>query len=456
MNRWMAGHIFWPLTEWMVRRDTMRRFKWLKHTEKLSAEQLRDLQQNKLRKLLQTTDRHCPFYQEYFRRAGLDPNDPNLTVDDLKRLPTLNRDDIRNHLEQMSWHNCPRGGAIPYTTGGSSGEPLKFYFDRCRQASDWAARWRARSWWNVKPGDPEILLWGAPIELNAQDRLRQWRDALLNQQILSAFDMTEVMMDAYIYKLRKIKPACVYGYASSLALIARFSLENGLPPGSLGSKRLKAIFVTGEVLFDHDREVIETAFEAPVVNEYGCRDGGVLAFQCPAGNLHVPSELVVLELLDAQDRPVAPGEQGEVVVTPLEAYATPMIRYRLGDMAKAITGHTCSCGRHGLCLSQVSGRVTDQIVCREGDRLRRMHALSLIYVLREADGLRQFRIIQPSLDKLDVEIVTNDQFTPDVEYTIIKGLRQRVGREVDINIQHRDHIETSASGKHNCVISHVE
>jgi phenylacetate-CoA ligase len=122
---------------------------------------------------------------------------------------------------------------------------------------------RARLWWGVRPGDTEILLWGAPNELKTQDRLRQWRDSLLNQYILSAFNMTDERMNEYIDFIQHRRPTCLYGYASSLALLARFARDHGVARGGLGSHKLKAVFVTGEVLFDADREAIEEAFAAP-------------------------------------------------------------------------------------------------------------------------------------------------------------------------------------------------
>lgn len=457
MNRRLAGQVFWPLTERLCQRDTMRRLAALNRTQHLPQEAIREIQECKLRRLLQIASEHCPYHGRRIRRAGIDPNDPRLALDVLRSLSLLTRDDVREHRDEMTWFGCPRGGPRLYNTGGSSGEPLKFYFDRFRQAADGAARWRSRQWWGVQPGDPEILLWGAPIELAANDRLRRWRDALLNQCILNAFDMTDTTMDAYIGRIRAVRPVCLYGYAGSLALLSRHALTRGLAPGSLGSPRLRAVFVTGEVLVEPDREAIASAFGAPVVIEYGCRDGGLLALGCPAGRLHIPQENVILELLDDQGRPVAPGEIGEVVVTHLETYAMPLIRYRTGDLARAwpASGDHCECGVSLAALAEVRGRLTDQIVCRAGDQIRRMHALALIYVLREVDGIRQFRITQRSLDELDVDVVANARFSDNSERAILLGLRRRVGDDVVIRLSRRDHIPPTPSGKHACVVSHI-
>ncbi|GMU21545.1 MAG: hypothetical protein AMXMBFR13_16380 [Phycisphaerae bacterium] len=453
MNRWLAGEVFWPLTERLLGRDTMRRFHSLARSDDWPHDLLRELQRSKLKRLLGLAHEHAPYHAARLDAAGVDVHDPALGLSELVCLPVVDREDIRTHLEEMTWRGCP-GGARPYATGGSSGEPLKFFTDRGRQAADWAARWRARGWWDVRPGDVEVLLWGAPIELEAQERLRIWRDGLLNQHLLNAFDMSPSRMDDYIEFIHARRPACLYGYASSLALLARYARERGLEAGGLGWSWLKAVFTTGEVLMDADRDAIDWAFGVPVVNEYGCRDGGLLGLQCPAGRLHVPEENVIVELLTRDGHPVGPGETGEVVLTSLEAVATFMIRYRTGDLAVAAKG-PCPCGRSSMTLASVQGRVTDQIICRENGELRRMHALSLMYVLREAEGLRQFRITQPSLDEVDVEIVAGLGFTEETERAVRRGLRARLGPHVTVRLSRKDHIPPTGSGKHACVVSQV-
>lgn len=134
----------------------------------------------------------------------------------------------------------------------------------------------------------------------------------------------------------------------------------------------------------------------------------------------------------------------------------PLIRYRLGDLARWDDATVCACGRSSLALAEVQGRVTDQIVCRERGQLRRMHALGLLYVLREARGLTAFRVIQPSLDRLDVEIVANEAFTAAAQSVVEQQLRQRVGREMIVRLHRRGSIPQTASGKRACVVSHVD
>ncbi len=461
MNRWLAGHVWWPLTERLVGRDTMRRVRKLRQSDRALREQIRAIQQRKLQRIISLAAAHCPFYRERFRACGLEPGDENITPESLQALPFLTRDTIRENLDGMRWLGAP-GRQWLYATGGSSGQPLRFYTDASRQAADWAARWRARGWWGISPGDREIWIWGSPVEARASDHLRRWRDALLNQEILSAFEMSDAAMDRYVERLQHVQPVCVYGYPSSLGLLARHALETRrLPPGSLGSRMLRAVFTTGEVLLAPDRVAIEAAFGTQVVVEYGSRDGGLIALGCPAGLLHVSEENAIIEIVDEDGRPVAPGESGQVVVTCLETFAMPIIRYRIGDLARLAPasaigdGGRCPCGSAHLALAEVRGRLTDHIVRKDEGGLRRMHALSLIYVLRAAPGIRQFRIVQPDLQALDVELVCDGSFTPDRERMVVQQLAQRMGAGVSIHLHRRDSIPPSPSGKHTCVVSHV-
>jgi phenylacetate-CoA ligase len=461
MNRWLAAHVFWPLSERLCGRDTMHRYRKLLQTQHASADALRALQDRKLRRLLRSAAAHCPFYARRFDAADLDVNAPNLSADDLQGLPTLDRTQIRENLDTLTWRACP-GGVKPFNTGGSTGEPLQFHVDRFRTSADAAARLRSRTWWGVWPGDVEILLWGAPIELKADDRIRRQRDRMLNQTILNAFDMTSESMGAYLARIEAARPVCLYGYPSSIALLARYARDRCTTLPVPGTDRLRAVFVTGEVLTDADGDAITQAFGAPVAIEYGSRDGGLTALACEAGRLHIQAENTIVELLDENDRPVGPGQVGEVTLTHLETIGMPIIRYRNGDLARwpdagdAWNQPVCTCGRSLPVLAEVRGRVTDQIVCRTAVGLRRMHALSLIYVLREIEGLTQFRITQPTLDRLDVAVVADGRFTPQSQARIEQGLSRRMGEGVSIAVRRCDRIPPTASGKHACVVSDVK
>jgi phenylacetate-CoA ligase len=114
------------------------------------------------------------------------------------------------------------------TEGGMVfGQPLIFSFGRTHQASDAAGRIRARRWWGVNVGEPEVYLWGAPVEINKTDRIKSIRDRLLNQLLLNAFEMSPEKMANYLAAIQKFRPKCIYCYASSVALLASYAKQNG-------------------------------------------------------------------------------------------------------------------------------------------------------------------------------------------------------------------------------------
>ena len=294
----------------------------------------------------------------------------------------------------LVWREVP-GGVFKYTTGGSSGEPLIFYFGRTRQASDAAGRMRARRWWGVEPGEREAYLWGAPVELNKTDRIKTLRDRLVNQLVLNAFAMSPERMDDYLDALQAWQPKCLYGYASSVALLAAHAEAR---QRTLKLPQLRVVCTTGEPLYPHQRELIARVFGVPVANEFGSRDIGFTAHEAPGGQMLLMSESQLIEVLDEAGQPVAPGEAGEAVITGLTSAAQPFIRYRTGDVLRLASEPAA--GGQGLhVIAEVTGRQTDFVVAADG---RVMHALAVIYVLRAVPGIAQFKCVQHALDRMEV------------------------------------------------------
>ena len=225
-----------------------------------------------------------------------------------------------------------------------------------RVSHDVAAKWRATRWWGVDIGDPEVVLWGSPIEIGKQDRVKSARDRLFRSHLLPAFQMSEQQMDSYLDALERLRPRMLFGYASALALLAAHAERRGRAMHDLG---VRVAFATGETLYPAQRAIIEKVFAAPVANGYGSRDAGFIAHQCPSGSLHVSSEHIIVELLDDVGQPVAAGEKGEIVTTHLATGDFPFVRYRTGDMAVS-SAEPCKCGR-GLPVLHGSLRAHDRL-----------------------------------------------------------------------------------------------
>jgi phenylacetate-CoA ligase len=409
-----------------------------------SPSDLQTLSEIKLRELLDHAGKHTEFYRRRFRAADIPRrfDDPFAA---LHRLPLLDKRQIRSSAYEMLWKDAP-GGCFPHSTGGSTGETLQFYVDRRRQACDQAARIRTHRWFGVELGHRELLVWGSPIERNPASALKRARDRLFRQRLLDAFQMSPSRMDQYLEVIERWRPECLFGYPSSLALLA----EHGRRGGRVPRNDLGAVFVTGEVCYPHQRNSISDFWGAPVADGYGSREAGFIAHQCPAGRMHISSENVIVEIF-RDGNPVPTGETGEIVITHLDAYAMPMIRYRTGDKGRLLPGR-CSCGRGLPMMDVVQGRVTDFLYLPDGTV---KHALSLIYPLREMPGIRRFRAVQHEDYSVTLEVVPTDKAAV-TEIGVLDAIRPALGHALPVNVQLVEEIPAAASGKHRYVVSQVK
>jgi phenylacetate-CoA ligase len=418
----------------------------LEESQWWSADRLREHRVQRLRDFLVDIGRRVPFYRDLFRDLAFDPRAVRAT-EALLALPLLGKPQIRSNIERLKADG--HGPLTRYNTGGSSGEPLIFYMGKGRKSHDVAAKWRATRWWDVDIGDRELVIWGSPIELGAQDRVRRLRDALMRSHLLPAFEMSQVNLDRFVATIRKTRPAMLFGYPSSLSLIARHARQNGVDMSGLG---IKVAFVTSERLYDEQRAIISDVFCCPVANGYGARDAGFIAHQCPSGSLHLCAEDIVVETVRPDGTPAAHGEAGEIVVTHMATGDFPFVRYQTGDVG-VLSDRTCACGRGLPILEEVQGRSTDFVVARDGTV---MHGLALIYTVRDLPGVERFRIEQVSIDLTIVKIVAGVAFDRAAEERIVQDFKARLGAAVDIRVEKVTEIAGDASGKFRYVVSDVK
>ncbi|WP_370528187.1 phenylacetate--CoA ligase family protein [Rhodoferax sp. BLA1] len=420
-------------------RQQMEEVQWWS-TDRIAAYQLQ-----RLRDLLMDVGTHVPYYQALFAKHGFHPDRVQNTAD-LQRLPFLNKPIIRANTDALRHTKAQR--LARFNTGGSSGEPLVFYIGEKRVSHDVAAKWRATRWWGVDIGDPEIVVWGSPIELGKQDHIKAWRDKLLRTQLLPAFEMSESKLDQFITTIRTVKPMMLFGYPSALTHIAKHAQKRGIKMTDLG---IKVAFVTSERLYDEQRSTIGQIFNCKVANGYGARDAGFIAHECPAGNMHLTADDVVVEIVNEAGQVQPAGVVGEIVVTHLSTNDFPFIRYRTGDIA-ALGTAPCSCGRGLPLLQDIQGRSTDFVVAADGTVL---HGLSLVYILRDLPGVQAFKVIQETRTLTRVLLVADAHFSDASLALIQSGFKRRLGDEVEVIVDLVDHIPAEKSGKYRYIVSHV-
>ena len=261
--------------------------------------------------------------------------------------------------------------------------------------------------------------------------------------------MSQANLQKFVERIRQFRPKMLFGYPSSLALIAQFAGEQGIALDGLG---IRVAFVTSERLYEHQREAIENAFGCPVANGYGGRDAGFIAHACPAGSLHITAEDMVVEIVDPAGNVLPAGESGEIVVTHMFTSEFPFVRYRTGDVG-TLSDQPCTCGRGLPVLASVEGRTTDFVTAADGTIL---HGLALIYVLRDMPGVANFRIVQESLELTRVEVVPREVLTEDMITEICTGLQARLGVAMKIVVKESRQIKAEKSGKFRYVVSNVQ
>ena len=441
----LVASVLFPLHERFKDHDTVRVRRLLEVSQWWNVDRLRDWQLQSLRKLLIRAGIKAPYYRRLFAETGFDPT----TVTDLsalQKLPFLTKELIRVQLDDFKAEDAK--GLARFNTGGSSGQPLIFFIGKERVSHDVAAKWRATRWWGVDIGDPEIVVWGSPIELTRQDRVKAIRDRLLRTELLPAFEMSEAKLDQFITRIRNRRPRMLFGYPSALSFIAKHARKRGQRMDDLG---IQVAFVTSERLYDDQKVVIAETFGCQVANGYGGRDAGFIAHECPLGGMHITAEDMIVEIVGADGKVLPPGEAGEIVVTHLATGDFPFIRYRTGDIA-VLDDQPCSCGRGLPLLREIQGRATDFVVAADGTV---MHGLALIYILRDLPGVETFKIVQESLVKTLVQLVPNSHFSESSVDTICRGFQSRLGAGVEVVVEKVAGIASEQSGKYRYVVSRV-
>lgn len=441
----VVSRLVFPLHERLKGHDSFAVRRSLEESQWWPRERLESVQLARLRALLEHAGEQVPYYRELFRRLDFAPGELR-SIGNISRLPLLTKADIRANLAALK--SSASRELVRFNTGGSSGEPLIFFLGKERISHDVAAKWRATRWWGVDIGDPEIVVWGSPIELGAQDRLRGMRDALMRTELLPAFEMSEAKLSNFVARIRRRRPKMLFGYPSALAHIARHAEARGI---ALDDLSVRVAFVTAERLYDDQRSAIERVFGCRVANGYGSREGGFIAHQCPAGGMHITAEDIVVEIVDEAGYPLGAEREGEIVVTHLATREFPFIRYRTGDVG-ILSNEKCACGRTLPLLKEIQGRATDFVVARDGTT---MHGLALIYVIRDIPGVRQFKVIQESLERTRVLLATDEAFSDKNIDAIRCGIGKRLGDGVRVQIDRVGHIPHEPSGKYRYVVSHV-
>lgn len=420
----------------------------------LDRYQAEALQMSLLAWLLDHAIHHVPYYRRVLGGRGVLRSDGSIAAEGFSRIPLLDKKIIRTHFHELRSDDLDKRDWYENTSGGSTGEPVRFIQDRHYREMSVAVKILYDLWSGYAIGDRKVLLWGSERDLlrGKEDPKVQAGRWLRNEVALNAYRMTPSQMREYVETINSSAPVQILAYSGSIYELARFIEREGLKV-----HMPKSIISTATVLEPHMRETIERVFHAPVFDRYGSREVGDIACECNQHRgLHISVPTHYVEALRPDGSPADPGETGEIVVTSLTNYAMPLIRYRIGDMG-ALSASGCACGRDWPLLKNLAGRVTDIFLTKEGTRIYGGMFTRFLYY---QDWIRKFQVTQESFDHIRIRIVPrsagdNRTSHSDELQKITGKICTVMGADCTVEYDFVDDITPTPSGKHRYTVSKV-
>lgn len=387
----------------------------------------------------------CPYYQKKFREAGMSPADLR-SREDIDSVPTITKEEIQEHRDEMVSSHYRVDSLIRDMTGGSTGSPMQFYYDKDRQDSRVAATLRHNRWAGWSIGDRAAVLWGAPQDTKTsgalKDRVRDW--ILDRRLILDASCLDEAAMSKFAAKLVRFQPTVLQAYSNTLGLFAQYvkaEKVKGISP--------HGIVCSAEVLTEENRRLIEETFGCPVYNRYGSREFAVIASECSVHDgMHINAENLLVEVISNSMSSIE--EDGEIVITDLQNFAMPMLRYRIRDIGR-IKRNSCTCSR-GLPLMDLSGgRTTDFLTATNGGKVSGIVVAT--YVITNLPGVRQIQFVQSERGSVTVNLVKGREWSLQSLDELTTRVHRYLGDDMQLQVMYRDNISREKSGKYRFSIS---
>ncbi len=413
----------------------------IERSQHWDADRLRELQWERLQRLI----RHCwttvPAYRERWGALGFEPGDLRSRAD-WHRLPALGKSDVQAEAQRLHSTQAPPG--LKAATSGSSGTPVAVERGHLSWAHAHAQVFRGWHWWGVDCGDPYAYFWGVPLA-EADRAVAERKDRFFNRTRISAFTLDAARArDAY-ERLRRRPVRFAFGYPSAVTQFADEVSAQRLDGRALG---WRVVITTAEVLHEAQRERIAAAFGCPVADSYGCAEIGVAGFEHPEGGMRVPVESVVVDHERTEDGHWA------LLLTDLHNFRMPMVRYRVGDLVTPAgdpadpdawplpEGARCALPL----LGRIAGRAGDTLTLPDG---RRINANQPSYVFKShgRDGrVREYQFVQFPEGRIELRLLTGPAWSAEWRPRLVAEVREVLG--IDVELVEVDRFERRGRGKH--------
>ena len=409
-----------------------------------NPDRIAEVQNEKLRKLVKYSYEKIKYYHELFDEYRIRPDDIK-TAADLVKVPVLTKEQFRNRF----WDFLPK--ELPACrvsrTSGSTGIPVCILSDTNSRLNNSAAVIRYRRQLGID-------FWGTPILTLQKNQLEprkrpHWTflQGLHKTYYINPYTNLNAEVDYSIEVLSKLKKPAIIGITPAIRALA-WQIRDGYLP----QLRPSVVLTTGEYLSSQVRELLEDTFKVKVTDIYACNEAGDIAWQCKKGQLyHINADNCIVEILK-DGKTAEKGQTGEVVITNLNRYSIPFIRYKNGDMS-GLAEDKCQCGCKLPVLSQIAGRTGEDIYLPDGNII----PWNQLKGFMNHPDIRQFQLVQNEDGSLTVKFVPEEKSNiEETKNILISRFRGLLGDSIRIDFSIVEKIDPAPSGKSKLVICHYQ
>jgi len=410
----------------------------IEKVDKLSKEEIKEYQAKKLKKLLLHAYENVPYYHKVLE--GIVVKDGKVDLGKFEEIPVLSRDILTKEFDNLKSKDLKNRKWFLNHSGGSTGNPVAFIQDNDYWDSNVANKIYYAHLNGKIIGEKEIKLWGSDKDI-LQGTIgfkAKVQNFLYNRIFLNSFNMNENKIEDYIKIINKEKPKLLWGYVNSLEILSDYIIEKDMKVYSP-----KIIFSAAGTLTNDMRAKIKKAFNTKVVNIYGTREVGDVAFETKEnGGLMITDYSHKLEV----------DENGRILITTLNNYSMPLIRYDIGDIS---SGFDSKINSKFSVLKDVIGRRTSIFKTKDGKKIPPEYFIHMVGVAFNTGFIKKFQVIQKNYDKILVKIVLNSDKDINQLKKIESSIKKVMGTNCKVKFEFVDEIKSNKSGKYLYTVSEV-
>lgn len=411
---------------------------WQPKFELMERKELEELQLERLKSVVEKVYSNVPFYQRKFREAGITPQDIK-SLEDVAKLPTTRKQDLRDNYP-FGLFAVPKEDVVRvHASSGTTGKPTVVGYT-ARDIESWSDL-MARDFVMVGVDKGDIFQNAVNYGfftggLGVHYGIERMGAMAVPSGVGNTERQLEIMMDFGVTVLH-----CTPSYALYLAETARAK-------GIVEKLKLRIGCFGAEPWSDESRKELEETLHIKAYDSYGLSEmmGPGVAFECQEQNgLHIWEDHFLIEILDKDEKPCAPGEPGELVITSLTKEAMPLIRYHTGDVTYIMDGK-CSCGRTCRKLHRFLGRADDMLIVR-GINVFPSQIEDVLVSIPEIGNYFQVVVDRKKhgLDEISIQVELKDEaFTGELED--LGRIRKKVEEKLKSVLNVRSKIELVEKG----------